>query len=216
MLKEKILQKRPVLKEIFEANRDISVREYANSLISQSSKPDSKRKQEFVSAVFAEADRHFPASVAQSIAGEMQTHYSVSTAEHHGPLTHPFFVHSNLLTIGQGLKNTVILAVGNVSMNNSSYPRGLIFHSADGVEHRLPLFPALNRQAPVFGHRPFGRDDLNRLQNNLKHKVSLSLLSPGLAKKVAELIERAVAWRWRPAPGRRRARPRRRRAAGPA
>ena len=191
MLKEKILQKRPVLKEIFEANRDISVREYANSLISQSSKPDSKRKQEFVSTVFAEAGRHFPASVAQSIAGEMQTHYCVSTAEHHGPLTHPFFVHSNLLTIGQGLKSTVILAVGNVSMNNSSYPRGLIFHSADGAEHRLPLFSAKNRVAPVFNHRPFGQGDLNRLQNNLKHKVSLSLFGPGLAKKVAELIERA-------------------------
>jgi len=186
LLKEQVLQKRPVLRDIFQANAGKSVRSYTDSVIQNGRQINNQRKEEFITALRAEVGLYFPPAVADSVALQMQDNYCLSTAEHHGPLTHPFFVHSNLLTIGQGLDNTVILAVGNVSLNNQSYPRGLILHSAGGQRHRLPFFSSKTRLSPLFGHRPFEKRDLDQLRQRLLG----GNLSKELQVKVLELIDR--------------------------
>jgi hypothetical protein len=86
----------------------------------------------------------------------LSKNYAVSTAEHHGPLGHPFFFQSAIL---RGLVNPeeaiVNLCTSHVSLGNSSYPRGIVFHG-DGVHApaeylHIPFFSAGKRMSPVFG-----------------------------------------------------------------
>ena len=189
-LKAKILAKRPILAGLFERFRGVTVAEYDRVLAPSAAPADPARKQEFIQAVSEEAGRHFPAEAAASVAAQLQDEYMVSTAEHHGPLTHPFFVHSNLLAAAKPRKNIIILAVGNVSLNNSSYPRGLVFHSGDGRQHHLPFFPWRERMASVFGQRAFNQTDLNRLDGLISDKVRSGELTEVRAAGVRRFIDK--------------------------
>ncbi len=187
-LKAKILAKRPILAGLFERYANTSVGEYNRILGPTAVAVDAVRKQDFIAAISAEVAGHFSSAVAASTARQLKEEYMVSTAEHHGPLTHPFFVHSNLLAASRPRKNIIVLAVGNVSLNNSSYPRGLIFHGADGAEHRLPFFPWRERMSAVFGQRAFDRRDLNRLDGALNYKIQSRELSAPAAAAVREFV----------------------------
>src|SRR4051812_5561855 len=90
-----ILAKRPILASVFKRHASVSVREYSAGLKPSVVAVDAVRKREFIGAVSAEISKHFPLA-AESAAQQLESQYMVSTAEHHGPLTHPFFVHSNL------------------------------------------------------------------------------------------------------------------------
>ncbi len=185
-LKEEILAKRPVLRDIFDNNSQVSIKNYTAGLIMPAVVINCNRKQEFIAALSIEAGRNFSNDVVSSLISQMEKYYFISTAEHHGPLTHPFFVHSNLLTVDQGLENNIILAVGNVSMNNSSYPRGLIFHTADGSEHKISFFSARHRLLPVIKHAPLNLEHLIRTKDSLNK----SNLNRNLAEKLTDLVER--------------------------
>ena len=76
----------------------------------------------------------------------------VVTADHHGALGHPFFISSDILHAlidpsARPLQQHLVLnlASSSVSLNNSSYPRGLVFHARDDSgklrEQHLALLP---------------------------------------------------------------------------
>jgi len=79
--------------------------------------------------MFSYASREFDPSMAEKVRESLTKNYIVSTAEHMGPLGHPFFFQSALL---RGLVNSdvsiVNLCTSHVSLGNSSYPRGIVFH----------------------------------------------------------------------------------------
>jgi len=94
--------------------------------------------------------------MADTVVKSLGKNYAVSTAEHHGPMGHPFFWQSTIL---RGLVNPdeaiINLCTSHVSLGNSSYPRGLVFHG-DGENApekylHLPFFSADKRMSPVFG-----------------------------------------------------------------
>jgi hypothetical protein len=78
-----------------------------------------------------------------------------------------FFFQSALL---RGLVNPdeaiINLCASNVSLGNSSYPRGIAFHG-DGVDApaqylHLPFFPASKRMSPVFGLRSYTKESIEK------------------------------------------------------
>ncbi|MEK7617520.1 MAG: hypothetical protein AAB410_00045 [Patescibacteria group bacterium] len=187
-LKGKILAKRPILDELLKRHANVSVAEYNRTLLPSTSPIDAVRKHDFINIFSAEIGKHFSSEVVNSVVRQLESSYMVSTAEHHGPLMHPFFVHSNLLAAHNGQENIIVLGVGNVSLNNSSYPRGLIFHSKDGTKHHLPFFPSPERMFSVFGQRAFGQNDILKLQNLIQNKVRKGELSNALANSLREFI----------------------------
>lgn len=105
--------------------------------------------------------------MAHTVVESLRENYAVSTAEHHGPLGHPFFFQSAIL---RGLVNPdeaiVNLCTSHVSLGNSSYPRGIVFHG-DGVHApaeylHIPFFPASKRMSPVFGLRSYTGESLRK------------------------------------------------------
>ena len=96
-LKGKILAKRPILDELLKRHANVSVAEYNRTLLPSTSPIDAVRKHDFINIFSAEIGKHFSSEVVNSVVRQLESSYMVSTAEHHGPLMHPFFVHSNLL-----------------------------------------------------------------------------------------------------------------------
>lgn len=181
-LKEKVLEKRPVLREILQKRGSKNLYTYAKDYIDVNLNPAIKKRQdEFLGTFHKEVALRLGDEVAESAVLQLEKHYFVSTADHHGPLCHAFFITSNLLTAAPYiesddpfLKNVIVLACANVSLNNSSFPRGLLFHShLEGKIqlNRLPFSPAADRLCPVFNYRAYTIHDIRRAKNSLNNMV---------------------------------------------
>lgn len=85
----------------------------------------------------------------------LQANSFISTADHHHLLCHPFFVNSTLLQSlvhqSQGLKTVITLGCAGISLDNSSFPRGLFYHDERLTEERLRFFTLKHRRMPVYG-----------------------------------------------------------------
>lgn len=183
-LVEKVLEKRPVLREIIQKRGKKNLYEYAKDYINVNLNPPIQQRQdEFIGTFEAEVKRLLGSRVAKEAADQLAAHYYVSTADHHGPVTHPFFINSNLLTAApffehsdSVLKNVIVLACGSVSLNNSSWPRGLLFNTYTKGKiqtQRLSFFPAKDRLCPVFNYRAYTKEDIERARGFLKDMIQL-------------------------------------------
>ena len=125
-----ILKQLPSLGAIIQQYGRMSIYEYAQNnyhILPETSPLRESRKHEFLELIGDYVLQNFDESIKKEI-GSLAKNYCVSTAEHHGPMGHPFFFQSALL---RGLENpdTIInLCTSHVSLGNSSYPRGLVFH----------------------------------------------------------------------------------------
>lgn len=113
-------------------------------------------------------ERKFSPEISSQVLESLHRNYCVSTAEHHGPMGHPFFFQSAIL---RGLVNPgeaiVNFCTSNVSLGNSSYPRGFVFYGDGdnaGQEYlHLPLFSAHQRMKPVFGLLAYSHENLESI-----------------------------------------------------
>lgn len=194
-IKARVFEKTPILQETVEKLGKKSLFEYAksypeNHLSSQAL----ARRQELITIVSVRAEQLFDQTTAQSIARQLGKYFFVSTADHHGPICHPFWLNANLLAATQAstLENILVFSCATVSLNNSSVPRGLIFHSdAKNYEqlHQLSFFPASENQRPVFGMRAYIKTDLARLKKNIWSKVQDESVRMAVAEKIIKLID---------------------------
>ncbi|MFO0781157.1 MAG: hypothetical protein U0519_04750 [Candidatus Gracilibacteria bacterium] len=199
-LVDKVLDKRPVLREIIQKRGTKNLYEYAKDYINVNLNPPIQQRQdEMIGILQEEVERLLGKDVADSVATQLAAHYYVSTADHHGPVTHPFFINSNLLTAAPffehsdpALQNVIVLACGSVSLNNSSWPRGVLFntcHKGKIETQRLSFFPAKDRLCPVFNYRPYTKEDIERCRGFLRDMIKDGSVHEEEGKKVDALLE---------------------------
>lgn len=199
-LVEKVLDKRPVLREIIQKRGKKDLYEYAKDYINVNLNPPIQQRQDELIGTFqSEVEKLLGKQVAQEAADQLAAHYYVSTADHHGPVTHPFFINSNLLTAAPFfehsdpvLKNVIVLACGSVSLNNSSWPRGLLFNTCLNGKiqtQRLSFFPAKDRLCPVFNYRAYTKEDIERTRSALKDLIGKGEVHPEEGEKVEALLD---------------------------
>ena len=199
-LKDKVLEKRPVLKEIMAKRGDKNLFDYAKEYISVNlNNPIRFRQDELIGTFKEEVAKRLGNDVAEGAARQLGNYYFVSTTDHHGPLLHPFFINGNLAAAAPYfemadplLKYVIVLPCANVSLNNSSYPRGIIFNScANGkiTHHRIPFFPANMRLCPVYDFRPYTKEDIARARQLLMAEITDNNLPNEEADKVSRIID---------------------------
>jgi hypothetical protein len=199
-LKGKVLEKKQVLAEILRKRGKKSLYEYAKEYISVNlNNPIKKRREEFIGAFKNEVELRLGKDVAEKAAMQLENHYYVSTVDHHGPVCHPFFINGNLLSAAPffehsdpSLTSVIVLPCANVSLNNSSFPRGLLFHSyAKGkiTEHRIPILPAKDRLSPVYNYRSYTKEEIERFKKAVDEKVRNQEVHPEEAEKLNQLID---------------------------
>lgn len=167
---DSLVEKLPYLRHLIDMHGDMSLFDYGRAYYRRIPNNDTlflERKTEFINILRWHVLQKFGPSMAQKVTESLGKNYAVSTAEHHGPLGHPFFFQSALL---RGLVNpdeTVVnLCTSHVSLGNSSYPRGLVFHG-DGINApakylHIPFFPAGKRMSPVFGLWKYTAESLRK------------------------------------------------------
>lgn len=200
-LKEAVLQKKPILREILEKRGSKKLADYASDYLEvkeNSSSTHAQRKKELLALIYEETRQRLDQKVAKSVVNQLQKYYYVSTTDHHGPLCHPFFLNPDLNTAASYanqadplIQNVVVLACSNVSLNNSSFPRGLIFHSdPTRPEHleRLSFFPAKDRMCPLSKFRAYRSSDLQRLSQEILSKQADEQLSAKVSEQIQTLL----------------------------
>ncbi len=165
---DSLLQKLPYLRHLVETHGDMSLFDYGKAYYKWTQDKDTlflERKTEFLSIVGIFVSWKFGQNMADTVTKSLSENYAVSTAEHHGPMGHPFFWQSTIL---RGIVNPdeaiINFCTSHVSLGNSSYPRGLVFHgnrsSVPSSYLHLPFFSASKRMSPVFGLWGYTAEDI--------------------------------------------------------
>lgn len=187
-----ILERRPVLKEIMAVHGRESLFDYARkNLMNPVLPPFPNRSVEFFDTFERCTGRPRTA---------LEKFFSASTADHHGPLTSPFFVSPNLLLAIAAEEDAVcrqdfvtVLPGANVSLNNSSFPRGLLFHAADSKTgelnmQRLSFLPSNSHAATLYGFRAYTADELKKIYAQIREKKSLGIIGAEIEERLHTVI----------------------------
>ncbi len=199
-LREAVLSKRPVLAEMILKRGDKSLFEYTKDYISVNLNPPiRKRQDELVETFREEVEKLLGAEVAAKAAKQLEKYYYVSTADHHGPITHPFFINANLLLAAPyaelndpDLQYVIVLACASISFRNSSFPRGLLFHNplqAQSEPDRVAFFPASMRACPVFNWRAYTAAEIEAIKVDLNKRVQSKKVTKEVAEKLISLMD---------------------------
>lgn len=199
-LREKVYARRPVLHEIVQKRGSKKLYEYATEYADVNiNQPILRRQDQFLGTFKKEVERNLGAEVAESAVRQLKKYYFVSTADHHGPICHPFFLNANLISSvpnldhhDPDLQNVIVLSCANVSLNNSSFPRGLLFHSTVRGEtkmHRLAFSTCTSRLSPVFNFPASTTADMDRVQKNISEKVRKGEVRREDGDKISALID---------------------------
>ncbi|MBI5753725.1 hypothetical protein HZA40_01110 [Candidatus Peregrinibacteria bacterium] len=199
-LKEKVLAKRPVLQTMLAKRGEKKLLDYANEYVDVNLSPTIPfRQAELLEVMEAQITKRFGLEIAESAIAQLKEFYFVSTADHSGPLTHPFFLNSNLLTAASLvshnkaiLNNVIVLSCANIAYNNSSFPRGLFFHNYINNEvntHRIPFLSAKPTPHSIYGMKPYTASEVKKVYALMKEDVNEGKISPEHQKKTSALIK---------------------------
>ncbi len=167
-LRRKIFERRPQLKYILEKYGNMTLYDFAM----QRNIPYSitlNRKSEFIDTFSAEVERLLGKETAESCAQQLATVYRVATTDHHGPLSEPGMVNSNIhealpyLEGDEIVKNIIVLGCANVSFDNESFPRGLLFHGDPNhvlTTNQLTFYPRSVRARPVINFPAYTAENI--------------------------------------------------------
>jgi len=157
-MRKAVFAQKPVFKAILGRYGDWSLTDYYDQLganYKPSATPKARRK-ELENALIRKTKKLLGKRVADELKKYLAKRYVVSTAGHHDFATHPFFA-NYLIAAGYsntdaGLPVVPVLTCSGISLNNSSFPRGLLFHDDQEMERRIKLVSLKNHHHPVYGY----------------------------------------------------------------
>ncbi len=206
LLKKLVLDKKPVLAEILQKHGHKSLCDYAYDYLDVNlNSVVLSRQNEFLKVFGKEVEEVLGESIADSAVKQLQKYYFLSTADHHGPICHPFFLNSNLVTAATFaehpdpiLKNVVVLSCSNVSMANSSFPRGLIFTGANQGKTKSWQFGFFSNSSEVRGSRVYNFsaytiEAINKIKQKVAELVRSNETSQNVADRIFGLLENIYA-----------------------
>ncbi len=204
-LREANLSKRPVLQDILKKHGTRSVfrfiKEYTTKPLPA---PDTARQEEFLAAFHAEVEPRLGKASADRGVRQLRKYYYVSTTDHFGPMYHPWVFNFNLLaaaacrdTEDDDLSAVITLACSNVSLNNFSFPRGLMFTTAgeDGKakHNRLAFLPSNAHSYPVYNFRPYVQADIDKIKKLVPDQLKNVLHAAELKEKLFDILDSIYA-----------------------
>lgn len=189
-IREVVFSKRPKLKELYEREKETRLVSYLSSV-----SIDARKVSDIFLNIFKDE--------VQKIFGDIglnekideyfkKTNY-VSTVDHHGILSHSSFIQAHLaqslVAKNNNLKIIPVLSSGSVSLDNHTFPRGLIFYGKNG-EVRIPIITSRHRQESSLGAPPPVKEQILHALSRIKKELPLPLyeilervLQTGLDKK---------------------------------
>ncbi|MFZ6035605.1 MAG: hypothetical protein ACOYUK_00485 [Patescibacteria group bacterium] len=181
-LKSAVWKRSPILADIIQRRGAKNLLEFTRDFFSFPSLPITEaRRHELISVARELTADRLGATVADGVVRQLEKFPLVSTADHHGPIDHPFFVNSNIIDSlpfhqrqDPDLRYLVVFSFATVSINNASaYPRGILFHGGiNGSSNliRIPILPDREKMGVAYTMRPFTPDDIARAHRAVDSK----------------------------------------------
>ncbi|MDA1316753.1 MAG: hypothetical protein O3B87_01870 [bacterium] len=184
-IRSALFQNRKVLGQLYREMGDISLYDYIKHQSKSSFISDPSRRKEIIGIISDEVERLLGKERAVSCAEQLERNYFVITADHHGPLCQQNFLTGHLLAATTTLngennnQNIIVLSCANISFDNVSFPRGLVYHTVNNGEvilNSFPFFPRKVRPFPVFRFPHYEKEfvDENFQKLKLTEKANLS------------------------------------------
>lgn len=166
---------KPVFKRILDTHGAKDLLQYYRSHRHTPSGLPPERVDELIVAAAEMTARLIGTEASNNLREQLRKAYVVSTAAHHDPATHPFFANSIIAAANaareDGLPAVIVFSCGGISMNNSSFPRGLILHDERGREERLYLASLKNHQHPAYGRPGYTPQEYERMLERIDDLV---------------------------------------------
>lgn len=176
-LRDKVLYHTPVFKRILEQKGDLPLFDFFQETAGESPTVSEARQAELFAVIKDLVSKYINSEVGEKAVEQLRVRYQVSTTDHHGPITHPFFANSHFIQslVNEKYKHSCIFvfSVGGVSLNNSSFPRGFFFHDENFKEIRLPFFSLHYRHHPVYSLPSYRESDVKALLATVDKKRGL-------------------------------------------
>lgn len=201
-MKQAIWKKRPILGEIMQKHGAKTIYEYSKDFLDINPTPKlDERKAELFQVTTELIEQRLGKSVAEGVQRQLLKKPLVSTIDHHGPITHPFFLNCNIISALPFLENKndpdmhyeVVFSFSSVSVNNASaYPRGILFHGDTGKHQdiiRLPLLPDRFKMGVVYGMHGFTREDIDKAKKQLQEKIKSNEITEKLSQNITNILD---------------------------
>lgn len=199
-MKTLIWQRRPILGEIMKKHGDQTLYDYAKDFIDVNKAPRLDcRKEELITVVKELVTARLGAHIGNAVAMQLRNVPLVSTADHHGPITHPFFVNSNIISalpyfeqIEPSQLYLINFSFSSISVNNTSFPRGLMFHGEDNGTGliRLPILSDKFKMSVVYEAPSYSAKDIVKTSEQLFLKKKSGEVAPHRAERIQEVLDR--------------------------
>lgn len=198
-LRRAVLDRRPILQEILQRDGQKKLYDYAQGYRATNPSPQvAPRRAELIQTVRTEVAHRLGPVVADQVAAQLAKYYFASTADHHGPVTHPWFVNSNLLITAplaehadSTLQSVLAFGCANVSLNNPSFPRGLLFHTCRNgrvQQHRLSFLPSTAHSCSIYGFRAYTAREIKKVRTLLREKTRCGEVPRAVASTVDQVL----------------------------
>jgi len=202
-LKEKVYASQPELRTIIEKYGDMTLYEYAKRYNEQNTVyANEERKTQFIKTFTDEVKRLIDNETAESCEKQLSTTYRITTTDHHGPMSEAAMVNSNIhealpyLNGDESIKNIIVLGCANVSFDNETFPRGLLFHSKgpQGVTlNQLAFYPRAVRPCPVIYYPAYTNENIQNAYTRIDAWEKENTISNEQSQKLKFLLNEVYA-----------------------
>lgn len=188
----------PVVERTLNGYGEFSLADYLRQTLLISESPLQSRN-DLYEVIYRYAAPLLGDNVAVKTAQELAAFPAVLTANHHGVDFLAQSVQGSLIfslrkVNAKSAKTVPVFACGNISLNNPTYPRGLLLYIADRhaieikLPIRLPVFLDRHKRKSVSVVGPFDSDMLAKTQRQLSMLVRNEQITPALAETVATIL----------------------------
>jgi hypothetical protein len=194
----RVCTRSPVIQQAIERYGQHSLVDYLNRTLSICDNPLQPRD-DLLNVVYHYVAPLLGETVAEKVVRELNVLPAVLTAHHHGVDFQAQSVQTSLIfslrTVGGKPASTVpVFACGNVALNNSTYPRGLLLYHANrgaaefALPVKLPIFPDQHKRTSVSIAGSYNARMLGRAAQHLKTMAGKEQVSRTLAAAADSIL----------------------------
>lgn len=193
---ELVCRNLPVIRSVIDMWGELSLGRYLREHL-PNPVPSYQARDDLIEVVYGYVASLLGETLARDTASQLRRRPVVVTTNHHGVDTFSQTTQGNILfALSHISKPTctpqaVIFSCGNVPLNSSTYPRGLLIYRAssrsdiDHIPLRVPIFPDRLKRTLVAAAEP--------ITEKMIHRTRAALVSMANAGRLSRVVERTVS-----------------------
>ncbi|MBN1932023.1 MAG: hypothetical protein JW786_10500 [Desulfobacterales bacterium] len=196
---EVVCRNSSVINRTIEQYGNFTLYDYLKNLLKKVEKPYQKRD-DLVEAVYRYAAPLLGESIAKQASHDLVLYPVVLTANHHGvdyfsqSIQGSIIFSLSALTCNNYAKTVLVFSFGAISLNNSTYPRGLLLYNTekhnefDNMPKKLPIYSDRFKRQMVSNVNGFDKVMIIRAQARFDKMIHDRKISPTLASPLRQIL----------------------------